>query len=41
MPFSKYLSCFYNSPRIVVTNMAAEKFVFDEHVSRSNKCQVY
>jgi len=39
--FSKDLSCFHNSPRIVATNMAAEKFVFDEHGSRSNKYQVY
>jgi len=41
MQFSKDLSCFYNSPRIVATNMTAEKFVCDEHSSRSNKCQVY
>ena len=41
MQFSKDLSCFCNSPRIIATNMAAEMFVSDEHGSRSNKRQVY
>jgi len=41
MQFSEDLPCFYNSPRIVATNMAAEKFVCDKHCSRSNKCQVH